>query len=162
MTMIRLVSTRVIQLAALAALATLSLTACGSDPGTGETGGAEPGSSASANASGLACAAGKLSAEGSSAQANAINEVIASYNAECGDKATIEYNPTGSGAGIKSFYNGLVDFAGSDSALKTEAKDGVVEADKAKERCAGNPAWNLPMVMARSRSPTTSRASTSS
>ena len=147
MTMIRLVSTRVIQLAALAALATLSLTACGSDPGTGETGGAEPGSSASANASGLTCAAGKLSAEGSSAQANAINEVIASYNAECGDKATIEYNPTGSGAGIKSFYNGLVDFAGSDSALKTEAKDGVVEADKAKERCAGNPAWNLPMVI---------------
>jgi len=26
-------------------------------------------------------------------------------------------------------------------------KDGVVEADKAKERCQGNPAWNLPMVV---------------
>ena len=139
-------SSRASKLAALAALATLSLTACGSDPtSASEPGGSEPGSSA--NASGLACPAGKLSAEGSSAQANAITEVIADYNAECGDKATIEYNPTGSGAGIKSFYNGLVDFAGSDSALKTEAKDGVIEADKAKERCQNNPAWNLPMVV---------------
>jgi len=152
----RLVSSRVglrrmrrqaIGLAALAALATLSLAACGSDPtsATEQPGGAEPGSSA--NASGLACPAGKLSAEGSSAQNNAITEVIADYNAECGDKATIEYNPTGSGAGIKSFYNSLVDFAGSDSALKTEEKDGVIEADKAKERCQNNPAWNIPMVV---------------
>ena len=147
MTMNRLVSSRATQLAALAALATLSLTACGSDPtGAGEpAGGAEPGSSASA--SGLACPEGRLSAEGSSAQANAINEVIANYNAACGDQATIEYNPTGSGAGIKSFYNGLVDFAGSDSVLKTEEKDGVIEADKAKERRQNNPAWNLPMVV---------------
>jgi phosphate transport system substrate-binding protein len=140
------VRSRATGLVALAALATLSLTACGSDPNSANaSGGAEPGSSA--NASGLACPAGKLSGEGSSAQANAITEVIADYNAECGDKATIEYNPTGSGAGIKSFYNGLVDFAGSDSALKTQAVDGVVEADKAKERCQGNPAWNLPMVV---------------
>ena len=142
----RFVSSRAGKFAALAALATFSLTACGSDPtSASEPAGAEPGSSA--NASGLACPAGKLSAEGSSAQANAITEVIADYNAECGDKATIEYNPTGSGAGIKSFYNGLVDFAGSDSALKTEEVDGVVEADKAKERCQNNPAWNLPMVV---------------
>src|SRR5688572_29626647 len=145
MTMNRLVTTRATQLAALAALATLSLTACGSDPTSATD--VEPGSSA--DASGLACPAGKLSAEGSSAQANAITEVIVNYNAECGDKATIEYNPTGSGAGIKSFYNGLVDFAGSDSVLKTEEKDGVVEAGKATERCQNNPAWNLPMEIGR-------------
>jgi phosphate transport system substrate-binding protein len=142
----RFVNSRAGKFAALAALAIFSLTACGSDPtNASEPAGAEPGSSA--NASGLACPAGKLSAEGSSAQGNAITEVIADYNAQCGDKATIEYNPTGSGAGIKSFYNGLVDFAGSDSALKTEMKDGVIEADKAKERCQNNPAWNLPMVV---------------
>jgi phosphate transport system substrate-binding protein len=146
MTMNRLVSSRASKLAALAALATLSLAACGSDP----TSASQPGASepaGSANASGLACPAGKLSGEGSSAQANAITEAIADYNAECGDKAAIEYNPSGSGAGIKSFYNGLVDFGGSDSALKTEEKDGVIEADKAKERCQNNPAWNLPMVV---------------
>jgi phosphate transport system substrate-binding protein len=133
---------------AVLALSTLALAACGSDPAPG--GSAEPSGSSSSsagNASGLACPAGKLSAEGSSAQANAITEVISAYNSECGDKATIEYNPTGSGAGIKNFNGGLVDFAGSDSALKTEAADGVVEADAAKERCQGSPAWNLPMVV---------------
>jgi phosphate transport system substrate-binding protein len=145
MTMNSLVASRAGKLAALAALATLALAACGSDPGAA---GVPAGSaSSSGNASGLTCPSGKLSAEGSSAQANAITEVIADYNAECGDKASIEYNPTGSGAGIKSFYNGLVDFAGSDSSLKTVEKDGVIEADKAKERCGGNPAWNLPMVV---------------
>ncbi len=137
------------KLAALAALAALTLAACGSDPvppSTGEPGAGEPDSSAS-SASGLACPSGKLSAEGSSAQNDAITETIAAYGAECGDAATIEYNPTGSGAGIKSFYNGLVDFAGSDSVLKSEEKDGVIETEKAKERCQGNPAWNLPMVV---------------
>jgi phosphate transport system substrate-binding protein len=134
--------------AALAAMASLSLVACGSDPG----GAAAPGPAASgdgsaANPSGLTCPAGKLNAEGSSAQANAITEAIADYGSACNNASTIEYNPTGSGAGIKSFYNGLVDFAGSDSALKSVAVDGVVEADKAKERCGGNEAWNIPMVV---------------
>ena len=140
-------ATRTALFAVLAALAAFGLVACGSDPSSSAEPGSNAGSSSSdGSASGLACPEGKLAAEGSSAQGNAITEVIASYNAECGDKASIEYNPTGSGAGIKSFYNGLVDFAGSDSALKTEEKDGVVESDKAKERCQGNPAWNLPMV----------------
>jgi phosphate transport system substrate-binding protein len=144
-------TSRVTRLAAVLALGTLSLAACGSDPapanpGSGTSAGAST-SASSGGAAGLACPAGSLNAEGSSAQANAISEVITGYNSECGDKATIEYNPTGSGAGIKSFYNGLVDFAGSDSALKSEAVDGVVEADKAKERCGGNPALDLPMVV---------------
>jgi phosphate transport system substrate-binding protein len=135
-------ATRGAKLAAVVALVTVTLAACGSDPVVPTSG-----SGSSTSIAELVCPPGKLSAEGSSAQNNAITEVISAYNAECGDKATIEYNPTGSGAGIKSFYNGLVDFAGSDSALKTEEKDGVVEADKAKERCSGNPAWNLPMVV---------------
>lgn len=139
-------TSRLAQIAAVAALSTLALTACGSDPvpASGEPGDTTTSTGA---ASGLACPGGKLSAEGSSAQANAIAEVIAAYNAECGDGATIEYNPTGSGAGIKSFYNGLVDFAGSDSALKSEEKDGVIETEKAKERCQGSPALNVPMVV---------------
>ncbi len=134
--------------AALAAMASLSLVACGSDPGgTAAAPGSSTSGSSSANASGLTCPSGKLNAEGSTAQQNAITEVIADYQAACNNAATIEYNPTGSGAGVKSFYNNLVDFAGSDSALKTVAVDGVVESDKAKDRCAGNPAWNIPMVV---------------
>src|SRR5688572_8478161 len=107
---IRLRAPRAVKLAAVAALATLALTACGGDPpaSTGEPGSGTSASGGSASASGLACPSGKLSAEGSSAQNDAITETIASYGAECADAATIEYNPTGSGAGIKSFYNGLV------------------------------------------------------
>ncbi|HEU4332061.1 MAG TPA: phosphate ABC transporter substrate-binding protein PstS, partial [Lapillicoccus sp.] len=45
----------------------------------------------------------------------------------------------GSGAGIKQFTGKQVDFAGSDSALKTD------EAAAAKTSC-GSDAWNLPMV----------------
>ena len=108
-----------------------SLAACGtSDPQT----------TSSAVTGDEGCAAGTLTAEGSSAQKNAIEEAIASFGESCLD-ADLSYNPTGSGAGIKQFAAGQVDFAGSDSALN--ADKGEVAA--AQERC-GAPAWNLPMV----------------
>ena len=124
---------------ALAAGALL-LTACGSDnnTGTGSTGE----TSGAAAPSSSECFSGTLNAEGSSAQQNAIDEVIANYTAKCAD-ATLNYNPTGSGAGIQQFNAGQVDFAGSDSALKADAG----EVDAAKKRCGGNDAWNLPMVV---------------
>lgn len=115
------------------------LSACGTDPA--------PAASSGGGASSIAdCPEGTLNAEGSSAQKNAIEEVISQYTEKCAD-VTVNYNPTGSGAGIKQFTAGQVDFAGSDSALRTEARDGVVEAEAAAKRCAGNPALNLPMVI---------------
>ena len=120
--------------AAVVAVGALALTACGSDNNAG-TGGSDQA------ASSTDCATGTLNAEGSSAQKNAIEEVISGYTGECSD-ATVNYNPTGSGAGIKQFNAGQVDFAGSDSALNPDK--GEVEA--AKKRCQGNDAWNLPMV----------------
>ena len=128
--------TRLSKLAAVAALSTLALAACSSTT-TATTGS----SAATSAAAALACPAGQITAEGSSAQSNAIQDVIASYNDACKNKAKIEYNPTGSGAGIKNFNAGLVDFAGSDSALKTD------EATAAAARCKTNAAWNLPMVV---------------
>lgn len=129
--------------AAVAAAATLALTGCNSGGNT--TPGAQGSESAGSQ---YACPSGKISGKGSSAQANAFKEIMANYGEACKNKATIEYDgKSGSGAGIKDFYGGLVDFAGSDSALKTVAKDGIVEADKAKERCGGAEAWNLPMVV---------------
>ena len=130
------------QVAALALVGSIALAGCGSDNNTGGSGasGSAPGSS-SASAD---CFSGTLNAEGSSAQKNAFEEAAASYSAACSG-ATINYNPTGSGAGIKQFIAGQVDFAGSDSALKTEEKDGVIESKAAEEFC-GSPAWNLPMV----------------
>ena len=115
------------------------LTACGSDDNTGPAGDARRSASA---AGGDACFSGTLNAEGSSAQQNAIDEVIASYTATCAD-ATVNYNPTGSGAGVEQFNAGQVDFAGSDSALK----DGRGRGRRGQGALQGNDAWNLPMVV---------------
>lgn len=120
------------------AIAALTLTACGSDNNSGTT------SSGTASPAGNATAAdcgGKnsVTAEGSTAQQNAIAEFNKVWGQVCSGK-TLAYNPTGSGAGIDQFIAKQVDFAGSDSALKDD------QVQKAAERCGGNPAWNLPLV----------------
>lgn len=83
---------------------------------------------------------GTLVAEGASSQQNAMEYFGAEYAAEV-PGANLAYNPSGSGAGIKNFIANQATFAGSDSALKDE------EAEQAKERCGGNEAWHLPMVI---------------
>ena len=110
----------------------LALTACGSDANT------TPASGGSGSGSGADCPTGTVKAEGSSAQKNAIESAIKSYQTRCAG-VTINYNPSGSGAGIKNFTAGQVDFAGSDSALKPD------EATAAAKTCSA-PAWNLPVV----------------
>ncbi|WP_255605076.1 phosphate ABC transporter substrate-binding protein PstS [Mycolicibacterium xanthum] len=55
---------------------------------------------------------------------------------------TVNYTSSGSGAGVSEFTGGITDFGGSDSPLSAEKG----EYDKAKERCGGNDAWNLPVV----------------
>jgi phosphate transport system substrate-binding protein len=119
------------------AIAALTLTACGSDNNAGTSSSSAAGSSSSASAD----CGGKntLTAEGSTAQQNAIAEFNKAWGQACSGK-TLSYNGTGSGAGVTQFIAKQVDFAGSDSAL---AKDQV---DPAAARCGGNPAWNLPLV----------------
>jgi phosphate transport system substrate-binding protein len=130
---------------AAASLGVLALSACGSDPQS--SGSSSPSGSTSSSTGAADCPKGTLNGEGSTAQKNAIEEVISKYNAKCAD-VTVNYNPTGSGAGIKQFNAGQVDFAGSDSALKTASTDGSeTEAAAAAKRCAGSPALNLPMVI---------------
>lgn len=145
------------RIAAFAAVGAVALAGCGSDnnastssasSASGATSATSDTGSSTDTDTGTAaadCATGTLNAEGSSAQKNAFEEVVAAYNEKCPD-LTINYNPSGSGTGIKQFNAGQVDFAGSDSALKTEEKDGVVEVDAAKKRC-GSDAWNIPMVV---------------
>lgn len=128
--------TRTTQVAALAAAGMLALSACSESSTSNNS------ASGSAAPTNIDCASGTLSAEGSSAQNNAMTEWIKQYQTACPD-ATVNYNPTGSGAGVQQFIAGQVDFAGSDSALK--ADEGEVEG--AKQRCGGNEAWNLPMVV---------------
>ena len=130
-------------MASLALVGSIALAGCGSDnnSGTDSAAAAEGTSSASASAD---CFEGTLDAEGSSAQKNAFEEVGAMFGEKC-TGATVNYNPSGSGAGIKQFLGGQVDFAGSDSALKTVEKDGKIEAKEAEAAC-GSPAWNIPLV----------------
>jgi phosphate transport system substrate-binding protein len=130
---------RTASLTGVVLVGSLALSGCGSDNNATATPGASGGATNAAD-----CATGTLSAEGSSAQKNAIEEAIRTFQDKCKD-ATVNYAATGSGAGIKQFTAGQVDFGGSDSALKTVATDGKVEADDAAKAC-GSPAWNLPMV----------------
>ena len=134
---------RLIRTSALSAVAltgALALSACGSNnntaanPGAGAGAGATSGSTSAAGA----CFTGTLKGEGSSAQKNAIESAIKSFQGSCAD-ATVNYNASGSGAGVKQFLAGQVDFAGSDSALSAD------EATAAAQKC-GSPAWNIPMV----------------
>ncbi|PVU83314.1 phosphate ABC transporter substrate-binding protein PstS [Cellulomonas sp. WB94] len=137
---------RLASLAGVVLVSSLTLAACGSDNNAvaGESSAAPTAGTATSAAAAPAVdcgTGGTINAEGSSAQKNAIEQAIASFADVCPD-ITVNYNPTGSGAGITQFTAAQVDFAGSDSALN--ADKGEVAA--AAARCAANPAWNLPMV----------------
>jgi phosphate transport system substrate-binding protein len=113
-----------------------ALTGCGSD-----NNGRGASTAADSGATGTAGCAGKngLTAEGSTAQQNAMalfNQVWGLY---CPGKS-VSYNPTGSGAGREQFIAGHVDFAGADSPLVAD------QIGPAAKRCDGNPAWDLPLV----------------
>ncbi|MCX4881856.1 phosphate ABC transporter substrate-binding protein PstS [Streptomyces sp. NBC_00847] len=129
---------RAIALGAIAASSALVLTACGSD----DTSGSDGGSSASATgaASSIKCdsAKGQLLSDGSSAQKNAIDAWVAQFSKACG--VQINYKAGGSGAGVTSFTQGQLAFAGSDSALKPE------EVTASKKVCSGGQGIDLPMV----------------
>lgn len=122
---------------AVGAVTAMSLTACGSDNNAAS-------STVDTSASTALCDGNeKLSGAGSSAQKNAMDEFTSTYIAACqqkGKNVNVAYNPSGSGDGRTQFIAGLVDFAGSDSAIKGD------QAEQAKQRCAGSDAWNLPLV----------------
>ncbi|MFC4012339.1 phosphate ABC transporter substrate-binding protein PstS [Nonomuraea purpurea] len=125
------------RLAAVAVVGALSLAACGTDnnnPSGGSTTAAT--SSAGGNDAGLS---GTINAAGSSAQANAIDEWKKNFQAK-NPQASLNYQPSGSGAGVQSFIQGQVAFAGSDSALKDD------EPTQADARCKTGKAINIPMV----------------
>ncbi|MBW1603355.1 phosphate ABC transporter substrate-binding protein PstS [Streptomyces sp. JJ66] len=127
---------RALSVGAMAVTSALVLSACGSDDNTAQGGD----STESAAAGNIECQGeGNLLASGSSAQKNAIDAWVQSYQEACPD-TKINYNPTGSGAGIQEFLQGKTAFAGSDSALKPE------EVEESQKVCEGGKAINLPMV----------------
>ena len=126
-----MIGTRLAALGGVALAGALSLPACGTDDNGGGGGG---GTAASGD-----CVKSTVNAAGSSAQANAMSEWIKGYQQSCAG-ANVNYNPSGSGAGVQAFTGGQVAFAGSDSALKPE------EHGPADARCKSGKALDLPMV----------------
>ncbi|MEO3870293.1 phosphate ABC transporter substrate-binding protein PstS [Nonomuraea sp. B12E4] len=125
------------RLAAVAVVGALSLAACGTDDNTPAGSGTT--TSATASAGSDAGLSGTINAAGSSAQANAITEWTKNFTAT-NPGVTLNYQPSGSGAGVQSFIQGTVAFAGSDSALKDD------EPAQADARCKTGKAINIPMV----------------
>jgi phosphate transport system substrate-binding protein len=127
----------------LLAAGALVLSACGSDENTGGTGATGTGGGTAGDvASGVDCAGKKaLKASGSSAQANAVTRFVTAYETACSGY-TLNYTSSGSGAGVSEFLGGQTDIGGTDSPLSAEKG----EVEKAKGRCGGADAWNLPTV----------------
>jgi phosphate transport system substrate-binding protein len=134
---------RIASVTGVALVGTLALAGCGSNNNATAPSSGSPSAGASATTD---CATGTLGGEGSTAQKNAIDQAITDYQTTCSG-ATINYNGTGSGAGVKQFTAGQVTFAGSDSALKSVAVAGATGTEQAAaDKACGSPAWNMPMV----------------
>jgi phosphate transport system substrate-binding protein len=118
---------------ALAAAGTLALSGCGTDNNSSNVNAAPTtGSSASAtaNPSAVTCASGSISGQGSTFQQNIEQQWVGDYHSKCSG-AQVNYEGTGSGAGISQFGSGTADFAGSDVTMKPD------EQQKANSRCGG-------------------------
>ncbi|WP_214323578.1 phosphate ABC transporter substrate-binding protein PstS [Nonomuraea sediminis] len=124
------------RLAAVAVVGALSLAACGTD---NNGGGSTTAATASGNDAGTS--GSTINAAGSSAQANAIDQWKKDFQAK-NPGVSLNYQPSGSGAGVQAFIQGTIAFAGSDSALK----DDKGEPAQADARCKTGKAINIPMV----------------
>ena len=129
--------------ASILAAGALLLSACGSDENKTSTGATTSGNGTAGDSAAQIDCGGKkaLKASGSSAQANAVTRFVTAYETACSGY-TLNYTSSGSGAGISEFIGGQTDFGGSDSPLSAEKG----EVEKAKARCSGADAWNLPTV----------------
>ncbi|WP_233199524.1 phosphate ABC transporter substrate-binding protein PstS [Cryobacterium sp. N22] len=90
--------------------------------------------------------AGTLDGAGSSAQASA-EDVWVSQFQRANASVTINYDPTGSGAGREQFIGGGVDFAGSDSALSDEELAGEFAACAPGSAAIDLPVYVSPLVL---------------
>jgi phosphate transport system substrate-binding protein len=121
--------TRLTAAVALAAAGAAALGACGSSKKASSGGGG------SAN-----CPSGSIAGAGSTFQKNIELQWISDFGSQCSG-LKVDYQGTGSGAGIQSFINNTVDFAGSDSLMKDD------EQNQADARCgSGNKAVHIPIT----------------
>ena len=123
---------RIGRFAAIAAVGTIALTACGSDNATGEAG--------TGSSSAGADVKGTLSGVGSSAQQAAMTQWQTDFQSD-NSGANVQYSPDGSGAGRKAFLSGGANFAGSDAHLDDD------EYNQAKDQCGPDCAMDIPVYV---------------
>jgi phosphate transport system substrate-binding protein len=87
----------------------------------------------------IECGTGRIAGAGSTFAKNIELQWIQDYLRVC-PAAAVNYQATGSGAGIQSFVDAQVDFAGSDSLMKDDEQEG------ADARCRPGRAIHLPIA----------------
>jgi phosphate transport system substrate-binding protein len=132
--------TKALAIGAVAVVSSLTLAACGSNNNT--TASSTPAASSSSAGGSTAaadCGSGQLLGAGSTAQQNAVTQWVKDFQTKC-PAVTVNYQGTGSGAGLTSFEAGKVAFAGSDAAMKP------ADIAKTKAVCPGGQGIDLPMI----------------
>jgi phosphate transport system substrate-binding protein len=104
------------------------------------------GCAANETGQGTSSLSGTLDGAGSSAQASA-EDVWVSQFQRANASVTINYDPTGSGAGREQFIGGGVDFAGSDSALSDEELAGEFGTCAPGSAAIDLPVYVSPLVL---------------
>jgi phosphate transport system substrate-binding protein len=122
--------------AALAVVATIALSSCAANEGGTTPAPSETTSSLS----------GTLNAAGASSQQAAQEAWVAAFQTANPD-VTVNYDPTGSGAGRKAFFSGGVDFAGSDSFMCDEELAGSFGACTADSKAVDLPVYISPIAV---------------
>jgi phosphate transport system substrate-binding protein len=131
--------TRNNRLAALLAVGSLALAACGSDADNAERNAELLGQNGGASAEGSDLR-GTLRGAGASSQAAAMEGWVAGFQGQ-NPGVTINYDPVGSGGGREQFLAGGTAFAGSDAALEDE------ELAEAETRCGEGGLIEVPLYI---------------
>jgi len=121
--------------AVVAAVAAVALSSCAANEG-GSTAPSESASSLS----------GTINAAGASSQGSAQEAWVAAFQTENPD-VTINYDPSGSGAGREAFIAGGVDFAGSDSFLNDDELAGTFAACAPDTKAIDLPVYISPIAV---------------
>lgn len=121
---------------ALAAAASLVLSACGDDTPAASGSGSDPVADSAAGGE----MTGSLKGSGASSQNSAMTAWIAGYQ-DVQPGVTVTYDAIGSGGGRENLLAGAVDFAGSDAYLDE------TEAESVKEYCGDGGALNIPVYI---------------
>jgi len=129
-----------VALAGTAGVLAMCLAACGTDNNTTSNGDATSSATSDATSESStttgpatttagACATGLLNAQGSTFQANMETQWSKDFGTQC-PGAQVNYQGTGSGAGIQAIGNGTADFAGSDVTMSDDEQKAADAACK--------------------------------